>query len=150
GSLEGDAALERWREASALLDQAHAASESYFVAATTRQRIEDDQQAVRAEVKRLEGERSLLDQLNEARVVREDDVARREMESVYELAFARHGLAFDGVPADEFARRVRALSPAVAAQVVTALDDWAMSRFEGGRSEGEWKRPMLLAQEADT
>jgi serine/threonine-protein kinase len=133
-----EAALSAARRAEALANQLPGAEELQQQAAELREEVEREDRG-----------RRTADRLANLRLQRADpgpqdlDAADR----AYATAFDDYEIPVDRLGPEEAAGRVKA-SP-VAAELVAALDDWALVRRSGGRPGAVWRRPAEVARRAD-
>ncbi|HEX5271833.1 MAG TPA: serine/threonine-protein kinase, partial [Gemmataceae bacterium] len=77
------------------------------------------------------------------------ELAEPGADEQFAAAFRAWGLDVDATPADEAAARLRGRPPAVVAEVIAALDDWAGERQRQAMPRERWQRLADLAASLD-
>ncbi|MFO0891162.1 MAG: serine/threonine-protein kinase [Isosphaeraceae bacterium] len=120
----------RWRLALAAIDQAEGPLDG-----ENRARLVALRDEARAGERAAEADRELLDRLVDVRSARADDSDGSATDDAYAGAFRGAGLDLAVLPPAEAAAAIRKRPPAVAAALVSALDEWAgVRRARGDRA----------------
>jgi serine/threonine-protein kinase len=143
-------AIENWREALVLLDQAAQAAEVGWVDRSSLQQLQQSRAEVKQQIQQWDANHQLLDTLADIRLHKEQDFEKADTDARYREAFAIFGLPVEGGQsgAEAFAEALKQ-HPTVRAEVIVALDDWASVLRKEGRPDAQWKGPFLLAQAVD-
>jgi serine/threonine protein kinase/Flp pilus assembly protein TadD len=112
------------------------------------QELEAGEKAARQAAEQLGRDRRLVSRLAEIRSGKEEWATLVHSDAEYAAAFRDYGIDLDALSVAEAAARIQ-LRPAVAAELVGALDDWVGERRGRMAPEASWQKLLAVAQQAD-
>ena len=136
---EADAALELWRQAEALLEQAETALRTGTGDTRLQERVQDERRLTGQQRAQAQRKTKLLRDLDDARMTISTwtgshfDYAGAVTK--YAAAFAAYGLEVTPGRTEELSRRIRAEQPAIREALIAALDEWYVSANQARESE---------------
>jgi serine/threonine-protein kinase len=151
----------RFREARAAAQKAAELAAPADASDQTRQQAADLVTLVETEAQAAGRDLRLLAALLEVRGPREGPRFRRDEQGLvavmpqptadeqFRAAFREWGLDLDATAAAEIIARLKARPPAVVAEVIAALDEWAAEEHQRGHPAAQWRRLTELATTLD-